>query len=233
MKEERQLPSPFKILFIDDHAGLRDGISMILSKKNDSYCFMNTDKKSDALKILSENPDIQLAIVDINLSGENGLDLIPSFRKIIPELKIIVFTMFDDLLHVENALKKNIQGYVTKDASIDDIDEAIKCVSEGKLYYNKVATGMMHTMLNEDSSALQNSDEMQMNDLFERYKSLTKKEQEVFMYLAQEKDIYEIADLLGKSEKTVTNQKSIIYQKMNIADRLDVLRMAKKLGVIL
>ena len=56
---------------------------------------------------------------------------------------------------------------------------------------------------------------------------------EVFMYLAQEKDIYEISKMLGKSDKTVANQKSLIYQKMNITDRLDVIRMAKKLGVIL
>lgn len=72
-----------------------------------------------------------------------------------------------------------------------------------------------------------------MTELFNRYKALTQKEQEVFMYLAQEKDIYEIFKMLGKSDKTVANQKSLIYQKMNITDCLDVIRMAKKLGVIL
>ncbi|MBQ0002026.1 MAG: response regulator transcription factor [Treponema sp.] len=227
------MQSLLKILFIDDHSGLRDGISMILSKRNSNYNFFNTDKKADALEILSNNKDIGVAVVDINLAGENGLEMIQDFRKIIPDLKIIVFTMFDDLLHVEDALKKNIQGYVTKDATIDELEEAISLVSEGKLFYNKVATEMMHSIIHKDTSAFQNSEEQDMTELFNRYKTLTQKEQEVFMYLAQEKDIYEISKILGKSDKTVANQKSLIYQKMNIADRLDVIRMAKKLGVIL
>lgn len=227
------MQSLLKILFIDDHSGLRDGISMILSKRNSKLNFFNTDKKADALQILSNNKDIGVAVVDINLAGENGLEMIHDFRKIIPDLKIIVFTMFDDLLHVEDALKKNIQGYVTKDATIDELEEAISLVSEGKLFYNKVATEMMHSIIHKDTSAFQNSEEQDMTELFNRYKTLTQKEQEVFMYLAQEKDIYEISKILGKSDKTVANQKSLIYQKMNIADRLDVIRMAKKLGVIL
>lgn len=227
------MQSLLKILFIDDHSGLRDGISMILSKRNSNLNFFNTDKKADALQILSNNKDIGVAVVDINLAGENGLEMIHDFRKIIPDLKIIVFTMFDDLLHVEDALKKNIQGYVTKDATIDELEEAISLVSEGKLFYNKVATEMMHSIIHKDTSAFQNSEEQDMTELFNRYKTLTQKEQEVFMYLAQEKDIYEISKILGKSDKTVANQKSLIYQKMNIADRLDVIRMAKKLGVIL
>lgn len=206
---------------------------MILSKQNPHFKFYNTDKKTDAIKILSDNQDINLAIVDINLAGENGLDLIMEFRKIIPNLKVIVFTMFDDLLHVENALKKNIQGYLTKDAKIENIEEAIRLVAAGQIYYNKAATEIMHTMINKDNTKLINDEEQKISDLFERYKTLTPKEQEVFLYLAQEKDIYEIAKLLKKSDKTVANQKSIIYQKMNIVDRLDVIRMAKKLGVIL
>ena len=68
---------------------------------------------------------------------------------------------------------------------------------------------------------------------FENYKTFTPKEQEVFLLLAQEKNTDEIADLLGKSEKTVINQKSIIYQKLGIKDRLELLRAARKLGVIL
>ena len=172
---------------------------MILSKRNSLYKFYNTDSKIEAGKILTENQDIKLAIIDINLAGENGLDLIMEFRKIIPELKVIVFTMFDDLLHVENALKKNIQGYITKDAKIEDIENAIKLVSEGQIYYNKVATEMMHSMINKKNTIFANSEEQKTSDLFERYKTLTQKEQEVFMYLAQEKDIYEISKLLGKS----------------------------------
>ena len=67
--------------------------------------------------------------------------------------------------------------------------------------------------------------------LFAKYKALTKSEQQVFYLLAQKKEPEEIAKALGKSIKTVINQRSIIYQKLNISDRLDLIEYAEKLGL--
>ena len=67
---------------------------------------------------------------------------------------------------------------------------------------------------------------------FANYKSLSRSEKEVFELLAQKKDVAEIAELLGKKEKTVANLRSLVYQKLDIHDRLDLIEFAKQLGVI-
>lgn len=101
--EEQQLPSQLKILFLDDHAGLRDSLGAILSSKNSDLHFFYAGNKEEALKVLQENPDMKNAIIDINLNGANGLDLIPVFRNQTPDLNVIVYSMFSDVLHVAQA----------------------------------------------------------------------------------------------------------------------------------
>ncbi len=232
-KGEQELQSQLKILFVDDHSGLRDGISFLLSKENANLQFYNASTKEDALEILRNNSGIKNAILDININGESGLNFIDDFRMLVPQLNIIIYTMYSDMLHIEAALKKNIQGYITKDCEVREIEKAIEFVSGGSMYYNKAAKEVMQTLLFNNNYSKADYEELRVQELFENYKTFTPKEQEVFLLLAQEKNTDEIAELLGKSEKTVINQKSIIYQKLGIKDRLELLRAARKLGVIL
>ena len=232
-KGEQELQSHLKILFVDDHSGLRDGISFLLSKENANLQFYNASTKEDALEILRNNSDIKNAILDININGESGLNFIDDFRMLVPQLNIIIYTMYSDMLHIEAAIKKNIQGYITKDCEVREIEKAIEFVSGGSMYYNKAAKEVMHSLLFNNNYSKADYEELRVQELFENYKTFTPKEQEVFLLLAQEKNTDEIAELLGKSEKTVINQKSIIYQKLGIKDRLELLRAARKLGVIL
>ncbi len=227
------MQSQLKILFVDDHSGLRDGISFLLSKENPNLKFYNASTKEEALEILNNNPDIKNTILDININGESGLTFIDDFRKIVPQLNVIIYTMYSDMLHIEAALKKNIQGYITKDCEVSEIEKAIEFVSNGSMYYNKVAKEVMQSLISKNYNCKTDYEELRVQELFENYKSFTPKEQEVFLLLAQEKNTDEIAKLLGKSEKTVINQKSIIYQKLGIKDRLELLRAARKLGVII
>lgn len=227
------MQSPLKILFVDDHSGLRDGISFLLSRENAGLEFFNASAKDEALEILKNNDDVKNAILDININGESGLNFIDEFRKLVPDLNIIIYTMYSDMFHIEAALKKNIQGYITKDCEVGEIEKAIEFVAGGSIYYNKAAKEVMQSLISKNNAAKTDYEERRLQELFENYKTFTPKEQEVFLFLAQEKNTDEIARVLGKSEKTVINQKSIIYQKLGIKDRLELLRAARKLGVIL
>ena len=85
----------------------------------------------------------------------------------------------------------------------------------------------------KSSAAISGQTEENNSDLlYANYKTLTEIEQKVFQLLAQRKEIEEIADILGKKEKTILNKRSIIYQKLGIIDRLDLLEKAKLLGII-
>ena len=236
------MQSQLKILFIDDHSGLRDSLSFLLEKKNPLFKFYLASDLDRAELCLKSNPEISIAIVDLNLNGEDGLVLIDPLRQIKAELKIIIYTMYNDPIHIKNSLQKDIQGFITKDLDVAEVEKAILSVNQGSLFYCKAAQTVMHELLNkttgnssggfsdssETSGLHQNSD-----TLFKNYKSLTKKEQELFELLAQKKDTDEAAEILHKSQKTIQNQKSIIYQKMNLRDRLELVEAAKLLGVII
>ena len=239
--EVQQLQSQLKILFIDDHAGLRDSLSYLLEHKNPMLKFYLAGNLERAIVFLKSNPDIPIAIVDLNLSGEDGLSAIDEIRKINPQIKILVYTMYNDPMHISDSFKKNIQGFITKDFDVNEIEKAILTVNEGNLFYCKEAQKIMYNLLNKkdsDSSGgyfgtSETADLQNAEIIFKNYQTLTKKEQEVFEMLAQKKDVYEIAEILKKSHKTIQNKKSIIYQKKNLKDRLELVEAAKLLGVII
>lgn len=225
------MPSTLKILFIDDHSGLRDGLAFLLSQKNPDLQFFSVSTMEEALKVLKETQDIGTVILDLNLNGKDGLLVLSELRKINPGLNVLVYTMFNDPIHIEKAINADIQGYVTKEIDIEEFEKAIISVSRGNNYYNKQASSVMHSIIFKNSRQETKAD--YTTECFKNYKSLTKKEQEVFQLLAQKKEVYEIAEILGKSEKTVINQRAIIYQKMAIRDRLELIEAAAQLGVIL
>lgn len=225
------MPSQSKILFVDDHAGLRDGLAFMLSQKLQTLCFITASNEMEAMEILSKNTDIITIVLDLNLDGKNGLELIPKFHKIKSDINILIFSMYNDPIHIEKALKANIQGYISKDADIEELEVAITTICKGNTYFNKQASKVMRSLLFGGTSSYESSDEA--TQCFKNYKTLTKKEQETFLLLVQKKEIDEIADIFGISEKTVYNSRSIIYQKMQVKDRLELIEAAKILGVIL
>lgn len=227
------MQSRLKILFLDDHEGLRDGIGFLLSKENENIDFCYASNIEESLSLLQNNPDISLAIVDLNLDGEDGLKSIEQLRKIKENLPVIIYTMYSDPIHIENALKADVQGYITKNSKTEELLKGIELVATGSNFYNAAASKILQTMIsgNNKTNTKENKDKNDSAILFVKYKALTKSEQKVFYLLAQKKEPEEVAKTLGKSIKTVINQRSIIYQKLNISDRLDLIEYAEKLGL--
>ena len=224
------MQSQLKILFVDDHVGLRDGMKEMLKNKDSSFDFVCASDYESALETLKENRDIKIAILDLNLDGRSGLELIPEMKKLNPEISILIYTMFNDVIHVENSLLNGVNGYITKDATIDELTAAITTVAKGNSYFNKTATEMIQSMLNNHGRAHNITNDLSY--LFDNYKSLSKKEREVFILLSQDMHVADIAKKLGKSEKTVINQRTEVYSKLDIKDRHDLLEKAKLLGLI-
>ena len=224
------MQSQLKILFVDDHVGLRDGMIQMLKNKDSSFDFIRASDYESAMETLKENRDIKIVILDLNLDGRSGLELIPELKKLSPEISILIYTMFNDVIHVENSLLNGVQGYITKDATIDELATAIITVANGNSYFNKAATELMQSLL-----AKHGREHYITNDLsylFDNYKSLSKKEREVFILLSQDMHVADIAKKLGKSEKTVINQRTEVYSKLDITDRHDLFEKAKLLGLI-
>lgn len=223
------MQSQLKILFVDDHVGLRDGMTQMLKNKDSSFDFVCASDYESALETLKENRGIKIVILDLNLDGRSGLELIPELKKLSPDISILIYTMFNDVIHVENSLLNGVQGYITKDATIDELATAIITVANGNSYYNKAATELMQSLLVKHGCEYDITNDLSY--LFDNYKSLSKKEREVFILLSQDMHVADIAKKLGKSEKTVINQRTEVYSKLDIKDRHDLLEKAKLLGL--
>lgn len=202
------------ILHIDDHLGLARALDKEISSVR-NYNFFNAQDGDEALAILKQNKEISLVILDLDLKDKNGLDLIPYLRKENPSLKILVYSTYTEVVYIEDSKKLGVQGYVSKDLDLKELLTAIDLILDGKEYFPQKIE------LDSDEDLY-----------FKIYKSLTPKEKEIFAYTIQLKDSKEIADLLGKSEKTINNHKSIIFEKFYVNNTLGLLRCAKILGML-
>ncbi|WP_255422721.1 response regulator transcription factor [Treponema sp. Marseille-Q4130] len=202
----------------------------MLQNKNPSLSITGAGTIPEAVKKLNKDKDIKIVILDLNLDGENSLESVSKIKKANPDILILIYTMYNDDIHAENALLLGVQGFITKEASVDEVEKAILAVGSGNTYYNRAASKVLYALLPQNKGKHIVRDEKSY--LFDNYKSLSKKEQEVFIHLAQGLDIVEIAARLGKSKKTILNQRTAVYGKMFIRDRHDLIEKAKFLGLI-
>lgn len=220
--------SPLKILFVDDHVGLRDGMMYMLKTKNPRLEITGASDTAEAAGILKSGTEIDIVILDMNLDGENSLNAVPKLREAKPDVKILVYTMYNDEFHIKQALLAEVQGFVTKETPIEELEKAVVAVADGNSYFGSAAEKVRQTIF-PGKQNYNAADEKSY--LFENYNSLGKKEREVFILLAQRLEVSEIAQKLGKSEKTILNQRTAVYNKLGIKDRLELFEKAKLLGL--
>ena len=226
-RKEREI----KILFLDDHPGLREGIADLLKNKNPNLSFFMASSAEEAASTLKAHKDITLLILDLNLDGKSGLECIEPLREIKEGLPVLVYTMYSDMFHLRNALTSDIQGYISKDSSPEELYHAVMQVESGGSFFNKAASKMLSILVSGKSVHVFDSDENTVR-LFANYKSLSKTEQKIFEYLALKKDVSEIAQITGKKEKTILNKRTLVYQKMELSDRLSLIEAARTLGIV-
>lgn len=224
------MQSPLKILFVDDHTGLRDGMTFMLQNKNPDFKITGVGTAPEAIQKLRKDNEIRVVILDMNLDGENSLESLSEIKDANPNASILVYTMYNDELHIQNALLLGIQGFVTKEAPIEELEKAIIAVSTGNTYLNSAATKAWNSLLLHNSG--RHIARTEKEYLFENYRSLSKKELEIFDLLVKGLKIPDIAKKLGKSEKTIRNQRTSIYDKMFISDHHDMMEKAKLLGLV-
>lgn len=218
-----------KILVVDDHPIMREGIYSLLKSDNPNREIFVAENEIKAQENLKENSDLGMIILDINLTNKNGLDFIPNFRAINKEIKILVYTTYVEPIRIYQALKCGIDGYVTKSASPEELVKAVKLIESGANYFNNETNRLLKNLLSDGKYG----NESPVENLFNSFKQLSEKEKRLFSLLSTNMTISEIAKKEKVSEKTISNLSSILYSKMNANGRLEITQMAKTLGVIL
>lgn len=203
-----------EIFVVDDHPMLRDGLQRLIEQRPGCRVCGESDTASGALEaILRLSPD--LVMTDLSLPDKNGLELIKELQIQSPGIAILVFSMHDEMLYAERAMRAGAKGYLMKGTMIDRLEEAIECVLAGGIYLSqRVSNHILHNL--SGNRALGKIG----------LKSLTDRELEIFEMIGGGKSSVQISDHLSISPKTVDAHRANIRAKLAFPDSPGLLREA-------
>jgi len=211
------MTKPLTFLVVDDHPVFRQGlVALIRSDERYEVC-AEAGTAAETLAALEHAvPDI--ALIDISLVGQNGLDLVKSLKAAHPEILVLIISMHDEVVYAERALKAGARGYVMKQEAASVMLDAIKTVLSGKIY---VSATMRDRLLETMFSARDEADSHSVERLSDR-------ELEVLELMGQGYGAAEIAKMLNLSVKTVNAYRDHIKEKLHIDGAGDLRRYAVK-----
>ncbi|MCF6302195.1 MAG: response regulator transcription factor, partial [Devosiaceae bacterium] len=177
---------PIKVLLVDDHPLVLEGIRAIIETYTHIDVIGAASSVTQAMDI-SNKADPDVIMMDINMSGTNGLDAIELFKERNTNIRIIMLSMHDDREYISTSVMYGASGYVLKDVSTDEIVSAIETVAAGGTYFS---SGVSDALMNEDKSE-------------EKAGPLTTREQSVLVLVAEGKSSKDVGELLDISTRTV------------------------------
>ena len=204
-----------KVLLVDDHPLVRDGLVNLISQQTDLQICGEAGNEPQALELIrTVQPDV--AIVDISLETGSGIELIKSIKAMFPAVTILVLSMHDESLYAERALRAGARGYVMKCEAAKKVIEAIRCVLAGQLYVSNKIAALMAEKFVEGRPAANASP----------IEQLSNRELEVFQLLGLGHNTRQIADHLHVGFKTVQAYCARIKEKLKLANATELLREA-------
>ena len=207
-----------KILIVDDHAILRDGIRALLSSHDEIEIVGEASDGGEAIqKALEFTPDVIL--MDLVMPGMNGLEAIHHLRKKIAAAKVLVLTQHDTKTYILSAVKAGAAGYIPKKALSSELLTAIRTVHKGDSYLYSSAT-----------KALMEDFRQQVER--EPYDRLTAREREILKLVASGQTSREISDILHISLKTVQGHRLKITKKLGLGNRTELIKYAMRKGLV-
>ncbi len=201
-----------RILLVDDHAIVRDGLKRLLLASFPHEVLEAADGE-EALTVL-QHTAIDLVILDLNLPGLGGVELLRRIVPLRPRARILVFSMHAEPLYVTRALESGAAGYISKNIAPDELIVAVQRVAAGRRYIEQeiaqnLALGVGAQPMDQ----------------------LTARELEIMRLLGQGRSLAEIAGAIGLSYKTVANTLTQMKAKLGVARTADLVRMAVETGV--
>jgi two-component system, NarL family, invasion response regulator UvrY len=198
-----------KILLVDDHAGVRAGVRRLLASEVD-VSILEADSSHEALDVYRrERPD--LIVLDLNLTGSSGLELIRRLIQLDKSTKILVLSMHSEPVYAARALQAGARGYVSKSASAEEFVDAVRQVGKGGRYIER-----------EIAAELAVGRFSKIDPLDQ----LTAREIDILRLLGDGKSYTQIAAVLGVSYKTVANSSSVIREKLAVETTADLIRLS-------
>ncbi len=204
-----------KILVIEDHALVREGLLQALKGLEDGVETVGAQDADSALEMLAGDQEMDLILLDLMLPGTSGMGLLGVLRKRFPAVPVVILSALDEPDTVTRALRQGAAGFVPKSSSTEIMLDALRQVLAGEVY--------LPPRLREATAR----DSGRNRSVAERY-GLTTGQMRVLELLTQGKTNRQIADMLGVTEGTVKIHVSHIFKAMNVTNRSQALLLASR-----
>jgi DNA-binding NarL/FixJ family response regulator len=203
-----------KVFIVDDHPLVREWLTTLIDQTTDLVVCDGAEDAQGALKgIARSKPD--LAIIDLSLRGESGIDLIRMIGERYPKVAMVVLSMHDERAYAERSIRAGARGYIMKSESTKKVVDAIHQVLQGNIYLSKELTELFaHKFISGSGGA--SSPISQLSD----------REMEVFRFIGQGYETREISETLKVNIKTVQTYCTRIKEKLKLSSGAELLREA-------
>ena len=211
-----------RVLVVDDHTIVRDGICALLALAGDLEVVGEAANGREAIEKVRElEPDVVL--MDIAMPIMGGLEATHRIGKAFPKAKVLALTQYDDKEYVFPVLEAGARGFVSKVAASSELASAIRAVHRGESY---LSPSVARVLVEEHQKGAN------WRDRHDPYGELTDREKDVLKLLAEGYTTQEIADMLIISPKTVEGHKTNLMNKLDIHSRTDLVKYALRKGII-
>jgi two-component system invasion response regulator UvrY len=203
-----------RILIVDDHAVVRDGLKQLLAEKFPDATFGEASGAQQALDLL-DNTDWEIMLLDLTMPGRGGLDVLGQAANIQPKTKILVLTMHPEDQYAMRVLKAGASGYLTKECASDEVVAAVEKVLAGGKYVSARFTEKLVSNLNAPAGK-------------KPHEQLSDREYQVLLLLAGGNSVKEIGAELSLSAKTISTYRTRVFQKLQFKSNADVVGYAMR-----
>ncbi|MFN2545343.1 MAG: response regulator [Actinomycetota bacterium] len=213
-----------KLLLVDDHTLVRKGIATVLQQRFPEAEVLEAEGADAAVETLKSDQKVDIALVDIRMPNRDGLELLKEIKTAWPNVRVIMLTSFDHSRFVKAALADGADGYMLKDSSPEDLDQAIRVAMAGG---GNVLSARAMRALFEDAGDSGDHD----GEIHRRPENLTKRELDILALLAEGKSNREISRHLYLSEKTVKAHLAAVFRKLSVTNRTQAAMAAVTMGM--
>ena len=211
-----------RIMVVDDHALVRRGMAYVVKEGFPEADVVEAESSAGALEVLHGGTKVDLALVDVRMPDLDGLELLRAIKGEWAEVPVIMLSTYENAPYVKRALADGASGYLLKDATPEDLSQAINVAMSGS---GNVLSPRVIQNLFEDQQGGSN-DSSRRNEY-----SLTQREHDILAQLAEGRSNREIAQSLFLSEKTVKAHLAAIFRKLGVTNRTQAAMMAVQMGV--
>ena len=209
------------MLLVDDHPVVRRGLAALLGTLDDFEVIGEAENGETAVRQAQlDKPDVVL--MDVRMAGMGGVEATRRIREAVPEVAVLMLTMYDEDATIFTAMQAGAQGYLLKGAEQDEIADAIKAVARGQAIFGPgIAVRLLEHFANPPARVAAD----------EPFPELTPRERDILGLLSQGQRTAEIAATLHLSPKTVSNNLTTIFAKLEVTDRTAAVLRARERGM--